>query len=177
MNRMLFLAALALSLNATPAAAQAYKCVENGKITISTSPCPAGAITRAEIAAEAPPDSASALAEEARLQRYVEDMARERQARDAAHAAEQKAKAEQEMLEARAQRDKAEAEALRAEAERRVTVYDAPTGFYGYGRHNGNFRGYGTRKRVIQPSISVRIESGGVRRRNPENRDGRHRRP
>jgi multidrug efflux pump subunit AcrA (membrane-fusion protein) len=161
MNWTLFFAALALSLDVAPAAAQAYKCLENGKTTISTSPCPAGAVTRAEIAAEPLPDAEAVALQEARLQRYVDGLARERQARDAAQAAEQKARAEQAVLEARAQREKAEAEVLRANAERRVTVYDAP--FYGYGRLNGGFRGYGVRRNTLSPGLSVRVQSGNVR--------------
>ncbi|MDR0736528.1 MAG: DUF4124 domain-containing protein, partial [Zoogloeaceae bacterium] len=163
MNRILLFAALALAsgLHAGVAASQAYKCVENGKTTISTAPCPAGAITRAEIAAEALPDADAARAEEERLQRHVDNMARERQARDAAHAAEQKAKAEQAALEARVEREKAEAESLRANAERRDIIYDAPLygGIYGYGRYGGNFRGYGVRRSNIRPGLSVHIEA------------------
>jgi hypothetical protein len=159
---MLFFAALLLGLPIAPAAAQAYKCLENGKTTISTSPCPAGSVTRAEIAAEALPDIESARAEEARLQHYADNLARERLARDAAHAAEQKARAEQAVLEARVEREKAEAEALRASAERRVMVYDAP--FYGYGRYNGSFKGYGVRRNTLSPGFSVRIQSGNAGR-------------
>ncbi|MDR3158890.1 MAG: DUF4124 domain-containing protein [Zoogloeaceae bacterium] len=163
MNRILFFVALAASLNAGAVAAQAYKCVENGKTTISTAPCPAGAVTRAEIAAENLPDAEAARADVERQQRYLDNMAR-----DAAHAAEQrmkaeKIKAEQAALEARAQRDEAEAEALRANAERRAILYDAPPyGFYGYGRTGGNFRGYGVRRNNSRPGISVRIESGNA---------------
>jgi hypothetical protein len=152
---------LFLGLNVGVAAAQAYKCVENGKTTISTEPCPAGATTRAEIAAEPLPDADATRAEEERLQRYVDNLAREREARDAAHAAEQKARTEQAALEARIEREKAEAEALRANAERRAILYDAPYGgFYGYGRSNGNFRGHGVRRNNIRPGLSIRIESG-----------------
>ncbi|MDR0674597.1 MAG: DUF4124 domain-containing protein [Zoogloeaceae bacterium] len=158
MNRILFFAVLVLGLNVGVASAQAYKCVENGKTTISTAPCPEGAATRAEIAAEALPDADAARAEEERLQRYVENLARERQARDAAHAAEQKIRAERDALDARVERDKAEAEALRADANRRALLHDAPHGFYGYGRTNGKFRGYGVRRNTYRPGLSIHME-------------------
>ncbi|MDR1351084.1 MAG: DUF4124 domain-containing protein [Zoogloeaceae bacterium] len=164
MNRILFFAALALSLNVGAAAAQAYKCVENGKTTISTEPCPVGATTRAEIAVEPLPDANAARADEERLQRYVDNLARERAARDAAHIAEQKMKAEQAVLEARAQRDKAEAEVLRADADRRTALYDGrrivlPYGFYGNRKYGSSIRGYGVRRNNSPPNLSVRIQS------------------
>ncbi|MDR3159446.1 MAG: DUF4124 domain-containing protein [Zoogloeaceae bacterium] len=161
MNRILFFVALAASLNAGAVAAQAYKCVENGKTTISTAPCPAGAVTRAEIVAENLPDAEAARADVERQQRYLDNMAR-----DAAHAAEQKMKAEkikaeQAALEARAQRDEAEAEALRANADRSaIFYYTPPYGFYGYGKYGGDIRGYGVFRNNSRPDLSIRIQAG-----------------
>jgi hypothetical protein len=108
-----------------------YKCVEKGKITISTEACPAGA-TSAKIINYPEHDAAAvatARAEEERLQRYVETLvrernegealARERRERVAAYDALRKSRAEQAALEAQAQRDAEAAADLR-----HVVVYD-----------------------------------------------------
>jgi hypothetical protein len=167
-----FLTASALCLmGAYPsvAAAEVYKCVEKGKITISTEVCPAGA-THAEIISDAAPDAASvaaARADEERLQRYAETLARERRERDAAYVAAQKSRAEQAALEAQAQRDIAEAAAVTEP--RRGVVYDSwpvygPGAPQGYGKWKAH-RNPGARpppSGAYRPADASRGNHGGA---------------
>jgi hypothetical protein len=127
---ILFLTTSMLCLHMGAAVADAYKCVEKGKITISSEPCPDGA-THAEIIRDPMPDAevlAAARADLDRLRQSAAAMTRERHERDAAYAAQQKSRAEQAALEAQAQRDAAiaaTAAAAAAEPQRSV-VYGWP---------------------------------------------------
>ncbi|MDR1889851.1 MAG: DUF4124 domain-containing protein [Zoogloeaceae bacterium] len=140
---ILFLMASALCLHAGIASADAYKCVEKGKVTISSEPCPVGATSTAITSASMPDAEAvaAARADEDRLKQRVDAMTRTRLERDAAYAAEQKAKAEQAALEAQARRDDAEAAAAAAEP-RHSAVYGWPV-YYGQDGRRGQNLQYG----------------------------------
>ncbi|MDR2636716.1 MAG: DUF4124 domain-containing protein [Zoogloeaceae bacterium] len=94
-----FLILCALGVFPDMASAQVFRCLEKGKVTISTSPCPTGA-KATEIVAEPGAAERAAAAKQAadeevaRLKEKVELMARERHEREAAYAAERQARRE-----------------------------------------------------------------------------------
>ncbi|MDR3322987.1 MAG: DUF4124 domain-containing protein [Zoogloeaceae bacterium] len=101
--------------------AEVYKCLEKGRLTISTSSCPSGAVSTAVTPEpEIDPATRAASAEAlARLQAQTERMAHERHEREAADAATRKeaAQAAQREAERRAQEEAA------PERERGIVVY------------------------------------------------------
>jgi hypothetical protein len=95
--------------------AQTYKCVEQGKLTISDTPCPPGAVST--VVPPEPRGSASSESfdeEMARLRQNLEAMERERHERKIAEIAQEQAKreeaAQKEDAEQKAQEEKIEAE-------------------------------------------------------------------
>jgi hypothetical protein len=99
--------ALILCVVACPLyAAEMYKCVQNGRLTISSEPCPTGAKSTV-ITPDAAPDTPVISSDEelARLKQKLEVLERERLQRNAARAA---AEAERQKQEAQAAKDSEE---------------------------------------------------------------------
>ncbi|GHT92774.1 hypothetical protein AGMMS49545_10880 [Betaproteobacteria bacterium] len=156
---ILFLAASALALHTGVAVADAYRCVEKGKTTISSEPCPAGA-TSTVVSSVSVSDAealAAARAEEDRLKQSVDTMTKARYERDAAYAAEQKTRAEQAALEAQTQRDLAEAAAAANPPPQRSVVYDWPIYGHDPGQGQGKPPHYGNSG---NPKVKPRPPSG-----------------
>ena len=170
---ILFLAASAFSLHTGVAAADAYRCVEKGKTTISSEPCPAGATSTAvtSVSVSYAEALAAARAEEDRLKQSVDAMTKARYERDAAYAAEQKSRAEQAALEAQAQRDMAEAAAAANPPPQRSAVYGWPVYGQDQWQRQGRFPDYGNNG---NPNVKPHPPSGsrpgnGSKRQNNRN--------
>jgi hypothetical protein len=136
MKKILFLALCALSLASGGAAAEVYKCVEKGKLTISTAPCPSGAASEA-IAPEPEVDAAaveSSIKATERMKQELDVMRRERLAREAADEAVRKERA------AEARQEAAQKSAAEAAARERAVVYGGAWGPFhqsGVGKSHG----------------------------------------
>lgn len=137
MKRMLVLMLCVVSCGVY--AEDVYKCVQDGKLTISNTPCPSGA-TSTVVTPDAPPDASSIASNEAeltRLKQLLEAMERERLGRSAAYTAD---------LESRRQKaqETYEEEIVKPEP---VVVYGGGWGLAGKRRGQGSpYWGHGYRQ-------------------------------
>ncbi|MDR2365239.1 MAG: DUF4124 domain-containing protein, partial [Zoogloeaceae bacterium] len=80
MKKALFLVLCVIASGA--AAEEVYKCQQDGKLTISTTPCPSGATTTVVPVEKLPPADESPEQELARMKQQADALERERLARE-----------------------------------------------------------------------------------------------